>query len=314
MRDALADLALTDIVSRVLGQSAQISAVHEDADSVPQGASGGRVRAYWVQAKASDGTLKQLKVVTKEASPRERHVLQLLSAQGQAIPVTWVADPDADGQAMMYQEYAEDYPWDAASPTLTAQTADALAAIHAANLGESPAWLPRADRSFADQLFLHATQEVWDQNLEDPAFAQEFDRYTEPLHESLDHLLAVLDELTREDQTVTLINTDINPSHIRLARGRPCVIDWDQAHYGSLYLDLPNVFAVDTVLLYRDALARHGLAISPADFLERFRDVGRYTGLRYLEVGLLSWRTRGEDWAQQRWFLYFCLSIALRGR
>jgi hypothetical protein len=241
-------------------------------------------------------------------------VLDLLSAQRQSIPVTWVEDPLQVAQARIVQEYAADYPWRAPGTSLTQQTADALAAIHAANLGSRPPWLPNADRSFVDELYLRATQQEWERNLADPVFAQEFGRFTEPLHAALDRLLTALGELSREGQTLTLINTDITPEHLRLARGKPCFIDWDQAHYGSLYLDLPNVFSVDTALLYRDALARHGLEIAPADFLERFREVGRYMGLRYLEVGLLNWRIRGDDWPHQRWFLYHCLTLAMRGR
>lgn len=304
---------LADVVSGVLGARTRIRDVQEEAPG-PQGASGGLVRSFTVSAQGPDGNLQTIKVISKEASPRERHVLGLLTAQRQAIPVTWVEDPSREGQARLFQEHAEDYPWGAPDASLTEQTADALAALHAANLGAAPAWLPRADRSFVDELYLRATQQEWERNLADPAFAQEFGRYTEPLHAALDRLLTALGELTREAQTLTLINTDITPAHLRLARGKPCLIDWDQANYGSLYLDLPNVFSVETVLLYRDALARHGLEIAPADFLERYREVGRYMGLRYLEVGLLNWRDRGADWPHQRWFLHFCLTLALRGR
>lgn len=311
--DPLARQALTEVVSGVLGASVRVRDVQEDTLG-PQGASGGLVRSFTVSAEGSNGGHHSVKVISKEASSRERYVLDLLSTQRQAIPITWVEDPTREGQAVIFQEYAEDYPWRAPGDALTAQTAEALAAIHAANLGAPRPWLPRADRDFSEELYLRATQREWERNLADPLFAQEFGRYTEPLHAALEHLLGVLDELTRENQTLTLINTDITPEHLRLARGKPCFIDWNQAHYGSLYLDLPNVFDVENVLLYRDALARHGLEIAPADFLERYREVGRYVGLRYLEVGLLNWRDRGEDWPFQRRFLYFCLTLALRGR
>jgi hypothetical protein len=311
--DPLARQALADVVSGVLGAPARVRDVQEEAPG-PQGESGGLVRSFTVSAEDSNGNLQTVRVISKEAWSRERHVLHLLSAQRQAIPVTWVEDPSREGQAVIFQEYAEDYPWGVPHASLTQQTADALAAIHAANLGAAPEWLPRADRSFVDELYLRATQQEWERNLADPAFAQEFGRYTDPLHAALDRLLRVLGELTREEQTLTLINTDLNPAHLRLARGKPCFIDWDQAHYGSFYLDLPNVFSVETVLLYRDAWARRGLEIAPADFLERYREVGRYMGLRYLEVGLLNWRDRGDDWPFQRWFLYYCLTLALRGR
>lgn len=304
---------LTDVVSRVLGAPARIRDVREEAPG-PQGQSGGLVRTFTVSAVDSNGNPRTVDVISKEASSRERHVLALLSTQRQAIPATWVENPAREGRALILQEYADDYPWMAPEASQTEQTAESLAAIHAANLGAPQPWLPRADRSFLDELYLRATQQEWERNLADPLFADEFGSYTEPLHTALDRLLGVLDELTREAQTLTLINTDFNPSHLRLARGKPCFIDWDQAHYGSLYLDLPNIFSVETALFYRDALARHGLAIAPADFLERFREVGRYMGLRYLEVGLLHWRHRGDDWPHQRWFLYYCLTLALRGR
>ncbi len=311
--DALSQQAFTDVVSGVLGAPARIRDVQEEGPG-PQGESGGLVRYFAVSAQDPDGHPQTVKVISKEASSRERHVLALLSAQRQAIPVTRVEDPAREGRARIFQEYSDEYPWTAPDESLTEQTANALAAIHAANLAAPPLWLPRADRSFVDELYLQATQVEWERNLADPLFADEFGRYTEPLRAALDRLLGVLAELTREDQTLTLINTDLNPAHLRLARGKPCFIDWDQANYGSLYLDLPNVFSVETVLLYRDALARHGLEIAPADFLERYREVGRYMGLRYLEVGLLNWRDRGDDWPLQRLFLYLCLTLALRGR
>jgi aminoglycoside phosphotransferase (APT) family kinase protein len=307
--------AVTEVVSGVIGSPARIGIGSVQEESLgQQGASGSLVRTFTVRAEHGDGARQMVRVISKEASSLEHHVLSLFSSQHQAIPVTWIETPLQEGRALIVQEYAESYPWQSAPPALTGQTADALAAMHVANLGAPPGWLPRADSSFIDELYLRATQQEWEHNLADPHFAREFGRYTEPLHAALGRLLDTLAELTREQQTLTLINTDITPDHLRLARGKPCIIDWNQAHYGSLYLDLPNVLNVETALLYRDALARHGLDIAPADFLERYREVGRYMGLRYLEVGLLNWRRRGDDGPQQRWFLYYCLTLALRGR
>ncbi|CAF1306234.1 unnamed protein product, partial [Didymodactylos carnosus] len=90
--------------------------------------------------------------------------------------------------------------------------------------------------------------------------------------------------------SLTLINTDLIPGDTRSIDGRPILIDWDQAAYGSFYVDLPNYFSVETALCYRDALAELGLDILPAVFMDHFHEVRRYMGLRYLEVGLQAWR------------------------
>jgi len=102
--------------------------------------------------------------------------------------------------------------------------------------------------------------------------------------------------------------------HIRLWRGKACFIDWEQSSYGSLYLDLPNHFTVETALVYRDALARHNYAIPEVEFLERYHEISRYMGLRYLGYALWQWAQDGEQRRQGRWFLYYTFSLALFGR
>jgi hypothetical protein len=114
----------------------------------------------------------------------------------------------------------------------------------------------------------------------------------------------------------------------------PVFIDWDQVAFGSFYLDLPNYFSVATALCYRDALTQLNLDIHPALFMDCFYEIGRYMGLRYLEVGLQAWRqhyfqeielnnnalqqekksTDDNEWNAQNWFFYYCLQLTLNGR
>ena len=304
------------VVEGIVGGPAREVDVAEDGP-MPQGESGSAVRSFTIGYRTPEGLGGSVRIVTKHATRLERRVLALLAAQGQAIPVTVVPDAEGEGRGLVVQEFADEIvspSFGAPFDPLTERAAEALAAIHAGNLGAGPPWLPRADRSFLDELYLRATRVEWETNLGDPTFAAEFGGYTDALDRALDRLLDVLAELTRDGRTLALINTDITPAHVRVARGRPCFIDWEQANFGPLYLDLPNLLSVESALLYRDALARHGHDIPPTEFLERYREVGRYMGLRYLEVGLLNWRNRGADWPRQRWFLYFCLTLALRGR
>ncbi|CAF3924151.1 unnamed protein product [Rotaria sp. Silwood1] len=141
-------------------------------------------------------------------------------------------------------------------------------------------------------------------------------------------------ERTIEGTSLTLINTDLTPDDIRSIEGHPVFIDCDQAAFGSFYLDLPNYFSVESALCYRNALAELGLDIPPALFMENFHEVGRYMGLRYLEVGLQAWRrhynqemkqnndaiqqekqsTDESEWDAQYWFFHYSLELALNGQ
>jgi hypothetical protein len=130
----------------------------------------------------------------------------------------------------------------------------------------------------------------------------------------MERLIWVLETLTAETETLTLLNVDLIPEHIRLWHGEACFIDWEQAGYGSLYLDLPNYFSVETALTYRDALARQGYEIPVMEFMEHYREVGRYMGLRYLGYSLCCWGQGGNQREEGRWFLYHTLTLALGGR
>ena len=283
-----------------------------------QGASGAVVRLYRVRWRAAAGVQGEERLVCKNASLKERRVVLLLDSQEQAVPPVLCPTPDASGRAPLLMPNVRSRPLDRilGDPyvPLTQQVAQGLARIHAANLERCPDWLPRAADDPMDRLYLQATQDEWARCMADARFRSDYGEYDRPLRESLQRLLELLGELEAEGSSCTLLNSDLHPDHIRLLDERPVFIDWEQACYGPLYLDLVNYFTLETALLYRDALAEAGYAIAPAAFMQRFRAVGHFMGLRYLEVGLLSWQAGGAAWQQGRWFFHYCLSMALGGR
>jgi hypothetical protein len=282
----------------------------------PQGYSGSEVGYYRVASTDPRGAACHDRLVVKQASLQERRITALLTTQGCAVPPAVIPDLEAEGRAPIYMPYLEPRPPYAeghGSP-LTESIAEGLAGIHAANRCRPPAWLPHTARDFHDQLWLRAWREKWRANLAQPAFAAEFGRYTQRLQAADEQLLRDLAALTAEATSLTLLNVDLIPDHIRLWRGRACFIDWEQSSYGTLYLDLPNAFNVETALAYRDALARHGHAIPETEFFERFHAVSPYMGLRYLGYSLWQWEQGGAERERGRWFLYYCLHLALHGR
>jgi aminoglycoside phosphotransferase (APT) family kinase protein len=118
-----------------------------------------------------------------------------------------------------------------------------------------------------------------------------------------------------------VISSDLTPDHIRLAPdGVAVFIDWEQARYGPLFIDLVNFFDAESVGVYRTALAAEGVEIDEREFMELFSRVGHWMGLRYLEVGLLAWQLPADDpeWMDVRTglrqFFDLCLNLALHGR
>jgi thiamine kinase-like enzyme len=317
----------------IYGESVSIEQIEQQPDG-EQGASGCKICYYKVYFTRDSKYSEIKQIISKEVGLLERRVLALLCEQKQAVPPTFIPSFSSD-KSRFYQQYADPEitgrgPFD----PVTKAYARALARIHYMNLGQPRDWLPLATENFEDRLWLRAWHKEWHLNLTIPKFALEYGRYTHRLDNSLTRLLAFLHERTTEGTSLTLINTDLIPNDIRSIDGRPVFIDWDQAAFGSLYLDLPNYFSIETALCYRDALSELGLDIPPAVFMDNFHEVGRYMGLRYLEVGLKAWRhhyeqeiepnngamhqekTSAEDneWNFQCWFFHYCLEMALNGR
>jgi Phosphotransferase enzyme family len=311
------------LLQRMTGESSlAVTKIAEVDDQPRQGFSGSVVRAYSVTYRTyhlDRGGDETAHVVVKNASPLEQQVVQLLTAQNQALPEVFIPEISTSDSMPMYLERARARPLgetisDPYRP-LARQVAAALARIHAANRRQCPEWLPRVADDYVGELYLNESLVHWERCLRDNRFFTEFGQYDRQLRSAFDQFLVLMRELTAQGDTLTLINSDLNPDHILLVKDdRPVLIDWEQACYGSFYLDLPNYFSIETVLLYRDALADAGFTVPPADFIDRFREVGRYMGLRHLQLGLVQWQGGSPGWEQGRWFFHYCLTIALRGR
>lgn len=306
-------MRLEDSVTRLLGgrQIQEIRRLPEGA----QGASGGEIHYYQANLATGDTRL----FITKHATLLERRVITLLLQQRQAVPPTDIPDPSVEGRSCMVQLFARRMPKHKGPfSRFTRAYAKALAAIHAANLRTNFQWVPRGT---VENLYLEYWQSAWHNNLGIPEFADEFAPHTERLESTFPRFLADMQAMEEEGSSLTLINADLHPDHMRILDETVCFIDWEQARWGTFYLDLVNYFHKETSLVYRDELAKLGHEIPVVDFLDRFHAMGRYMGFRYLGVGLDAWRNHHQglrqrygDWKSLRWFLYYCLELALNGR
>jgi thiamine kinase-like enzyme len=113
--------------------------------------------------------------------------------------------------------------------------------------------------------------------------------------------------LAAEGDALTLVHTDLNPSNVLQHAGGVYLVDWQAAHYGPAYLDVPHHFHTPALAEhYRAALAAQGRALAPRAFYARWRVAARYTALRYMWWTLAAWR---EDAAAAVWVRHYCAML-----
>lgn len=304
-----------DFIKHTIGTDARLLAVEQ----LPEGAQGysGATLRYYEVAYARGGATARTIAVTKPAGIVERQTLAWLDERGLAVPRNLTRDLVRDEYIPMALEYAGDVP----SPEYKAEkVARALAAIHHAALvraAELP-WLPRADPAFfAERIVNCCWRNHWRHALTgagytdwygrwrearpagDP-FWQQFADYDARLEAAASQFVADMAALWGEGDTLTLLHADFHADNVRTADGRVAIIDWEQACYGPLFIDLPNYFTRDEAPLYREALAELGEEIPLERFLRGYDAARRYVGFKYFGFGVLHWRAgdpprRAED-------------------
>lgn len=73
---------------------------------------------------------------------------------------------------------------------------------------------------------------------------------------------------------------------MRFQDGHPFFIDWGQACYGPLCLDLPAALGREEARGYHAALVARGIAAPLAHFWEHYHEASRYAAFRSLALGL----------------------------
>lgn len=271
------------------------------------------VQRYAVEFRDRAGRDSTATLLVKDAPLIERRVLELLSVQRQpGVPYAHALDLASDALAPVCQEDVAPDPGPKPAD-LAQRAAERLAAIHAANLGRGDelGWLPRADRAYFGGSFVVANwREQWDESMRLPEFAREWGPERPRLEEAATLFLADMDLLWAEGDSLTLVHADLHGDHVLVHSGEPYIIDWGQARYGSLYLDLPNYFPIGEVGAYREALAALGRPVPEDVFIERYRMASRYVAFKYMGYTLWASRDGGDPLLRGQWNLF---DLALNG-
>jgi aminoglycoside phosphotransferase (APT) family kinase protein len=279
--------------------------------AIPSGMSGAAVRRYEVVLDGVDDGESRVRLVSKSAELRERRVLAWLGAQRQPnVPFCATLDLTTDGPALVCLQDVGDTRRPTSLEPITdealQQEAEGLAAIHHANLGRSEelAWLPRIDRSYVSEKVVNGWwRPHWRKMAVRDGFRKVFGAYLAPVEAAAEQIADEMSALLRDADCHTLVHTDINPSNVLVQHGTPFYIDWQVAHYGPLYLDLPHHFCtLRQAEHYRRALAAQGSEIPAGIFEERYRVAARVIGLRYMWWTLENWEA---DPSETAWVLHY---------
>jgi len=240
----------------------------------------------------------------------ERATLAHLNAQRQpGVPFSHAREVDLDGPDWIcLEDVGDEGRPDVRSsvPDATlASEAEALAAVHAANAGDPDlAWLPRADREYARGVI----EDVfwwphWEEAVARDDFHEEFGPWLPRVEAAAAKVVDEIAGLDAEESSVTLVHTEINPGNVLVRQGQAYLIDWADAHRGSLFLDVPHhLYTLELAERYRLALHLAGLSIDRADFEERYRVAARYTALRHMWWTFEAWR---EDRDAAGWVRHY---------
>ncbi len=299
---------LAETVQRMVHGDAQVLGV--TSDTITRGVSGAEVRRHAVTVRVPDGPDTTVSLVTKMSDRVERLTLAHLNAQGHpGVPFSHARDVGLDGPDWIcLQDLGDDGRPDVLSPlpdeTLASEVT-ALASIHAANAGDDGlSWLPRADREYARSMIEDVFwRPHWESAVRQNDFHEEFGSWLPRVEAAAAKVVDEVAGLDGEDATRTLVHTEINPGNVLVRDGQAFLIDWADAHRGSLYLDVPHhLYTPELAERYRQALDRSGLSIDRASFAERYRVAARYTALRTMWWSFEAWR---EDRDAAGWVLHY---------
>lgn len=271
--------------------------------ALPINAGVSKVPVQRLEVALADGS--PVRLVTKPCGLSERRTLTTLNGLN-AVPRVFVPDTTSD-------EVQEVVMTDAGETLLgldldaKRRAAEALAEVHARFLGRGSelAWMPCLERPYLEGFIVaHCWRRAWDGALEDERFTTTFGGWVNAVEASTRTLTDDLMTFEARANMNTLAHTDVYYGNVFEQHERAVMIDWGQARYAPLFLDLGDTFNMpEEARVYREALAARSVDLSVDLDDEVFREghllARRFAGVRYLWWWLESWRGEPQDWNRE---------------
>jgi aminoglycoside phosphotransferase (APT) family kinase protein len=168
----------------------------------------------------------------------------------------------------------------------------ALANIHRTNHGlkEELSWLPLADRDHIETMINGRWKPAWEEAKNNERFIEAFGQYISEVEAVCSSIANDIEVVLNDESSHTLIHNDLNPGNVLVHNNDDVYfIDWEEARYGSLFLDIPLRFELIQARDYREVLASLGLEIPIKRFEKQYEIASRYLGIRFMTWNLGVW-------------------------
>lgn len=247
-----------------------------------------------ISGNPSEGTTVSL--ITKQATFIERSALSRLYSQAMNVPFSLSSQPLNESRSLLCIQDVDcqtDYS-KLDIERLQEKELQALACIHYVNMGciNDLPWLPKVDEAYIAGMINDYWSVSWEYAKGNPAFAGTFGvdviSAIEAAAGSIVHEMA---PVIQDASTYTMIHNDLNPGNVLVHNNEDVYfIDWEEARYGSLFMDIPmRCGSLQQAQAYRACLGNIGLDIPEPHFAKLFTVASRYQGLRFMCWNLGVW-------------------------
>ncbi|MEK3833779.1 MULTISPECIES: aminoglycoside phosphotransferase family protein [unclassified Paenibacillus] len=301
LNDLGEDLTLMDnnilkLVQRTVSEFIDPKAEVLSIESKPMGLGSQAVELnrHSVIIQADDKT-SRVSLVSKQATRLERQVLRTLYAQRANVPFSCSDGAESEERFLVCLQDV-DAQTDYGSldiHSLQLSETRALSHIHLSNFGQKKelSWLPEADSLHIEKMIYERWKPQWQTAKENEQFIDVFGDYILSVEAAANTFLEDIQQVIHDETSQTLIHNDLNPGNVLVHNNTDVsFIDWEEARYGSIFLDIPlRLRTAEQLEEYKRLLAASNIEFSISQFNQLYAIASRYLGLRYISWNLGAW-------------------------
>ncbi len=280
---------IQETVKKFVDRNAEVLSI--ESTPINTGFQAVELSRYSVELKILDD-ISKLSLVSKSATRIERQVLTRLYSQKASVPFSLSYASETEERSHICLQDV-DYQTDYRSINvglLQKSEPKALSHIHISNFGLSKelSWLPKADSIHIEKMIYERWKPQWQAAKGNEHFIEVFGDYIPLVEAVANTILEDIQYVINDEKSHTLIHNDLNPGNVLVHNNTDVIyIDWEEARYGSLFLDIPlRCGTAEQIEEYRKLLAAKSIEFPDDHFNQMYAIASRYLGLRYMSWNL----------------------------